>query len=185
MKVTKMINGVGALAIAIVLAACGSANSPKPVNEKPAEAQTVPQPTVAPAPSPTTAEAAPAAPSAVDSPLTSPIAETFQFGTATVESVVLEIDKGAAGVIFARVKGALGDSCTSIAAIDTLEEKGKVNISVKTKRPADLVCSQVVKTFEERVAINLLTKDAGDYVVSVNGMERQMSVDKDGNATVK
>jgi glucose/arabinose dehydrogenase len=184
MKETKMIKWVGAAVLAIALTACNSASTLRPANDKPADSQPAAQPTVAPAPSPTT-ETAPAAPSALDSPLTSPIAETFQFGTATVESVVLEIDKGAAGVIFARVKGALGDSCTSIASVDTRDEKGKVNIDVKTKRPADLICSQVVKTFEERIAINLLTKEAGDYVVNVNGMERQMSVDKDGNATVK
>jgi hypothetical protein len=183
MKATKMIKWVGMLTIAAGLTACGGRATavPKPA-DTPAAAAPAP-PTEPPAqPSPA---ADLGAPSTLGSPLTSPIAEMLVFGEAMVESFALEVDKASPGVVFARVKGALGDSCTSIDRIDTREEKGKVIIIVKTKRPADLICSQVIKTFEERVAINLLTKDAGDYTVSVNGKERQMSVDKDGNATVK
>jgi hypothetical protein len=113
------------------------------------------------------------------------LAETMTVGEAAIDEIALAPNKDNAGILDVKIKGALGDSCTKLGAIDQRDEKGAVKIRVRTERPADMICAQVIKTFEQTVFINLLTKEAGDYVVSVNEVQKTMSVDKDGKATVK
>ncbi len=67
-------------------------------------------------------------------------------------------------------KGSLPDSCTRIAEIETLSGPQGFDITVRTARPANAACAQVITPFEETIPLDIHGFAAGNYTVTVNGV---------------
>ena len=108
------------------------------------------------------------------------MAEPDLAGVAGVEAVTLMLDKSTPPRLVARVTGYLGDACTRLGAIEqTLADK-TIKVNIGTLRPAGKMCAQVIKDFEQEVALNTAGLALGDYTVEINGVSKAFKVDAGG-----
>jgi len=91
-----------------------------------------------------------------------------QTALANVSSVDMVFDD--AGTIIAIASGFFPDSCTAIYESTQTVTTNKVDISLATIRPADMMCSQVVEEFSEPILIDTSELLNGEYTVMVNGV---------------
>ena len=164
----------------LLLSACGSA-SETPTAEAPAAAPVAANTPSATVGSPLTVTSR----GPLDSPIGTPDVKSISptnptTDTATlireaqVESVTVQIQETAPVQVKAIVSGILGDGCTSIHDVTQRQEGSTFYITVRTQRPADAMCTQVVKNYEETVTLETTnmaaSATAGDYIISANGV---------------
>lgn len=89
-------------------------------------------------------------------------------GLAQVESIELLMMESFPVRIRVAIKGTLGDGCTTLSQITQERIKKTFKIILTTKRPADAICIQVLKTFRKSVALDVAGLEAGTYIVDVN-----------------
>jgi inhibitor of cysteine peptidase len=81
--------------------------------------------------------------------------------------------------IHLQVKGDLPDPCTSISSVEQKRIEYTFYVKIMAKRPADVVCAQVLTSFEEIVRLDVHGLKAGVYNVDVNGVKEsfELSID--------
>ena len=97
--------------------------------------------------------------------------DEFIYGNATVESIEVVVLESFPVQINVNASGYLPDSCTKIHTI-TKEKQGNIFlVAIKTVRPADAVCAQVIVPFQEVISLDVYGLKAGIYNVNVNGVK--------------
>ena len=89
---------------------------------------------------------------------------------AQVETVTVQLLESSPVKVVATVSGILGDGCTSIHEVTQSHSNTAFMIKVSTERPADAMCTQVVKSYTETVNLETKGLTAGTYIVSANGV---------------
>lgn len=71
-----------------------------------------------------------------------------------------------------RAAGYLPDGCTFIDedSIEVTRNGNTFNVVLKTKRPADAICTQALVPFEANIPLDVYGLEAGVYTVNVNGV---------------
>ena len=98
---------------------------------------------------------------------------------APVDSVELLLMESFPMQMRALVRGDLPDGCTEISHSGQTTEGNVIRIDLFTRRPAGAICTQALVRYEENILVDILGLPAGDYVVSVNGVEASFSLDVD------
>ena len=169
-----------ALALLVVLLGCAPldrlregdqmpSNQPRP--SAPALAPAAPSLTPAPTPLGADAPPVPAPPTEAVAPIPPP-AGVGLAPVAGVEVLLLESFPVQVQVV---VTGDLPDPCTTIGPIAQARNGNAVTVTLPTVRDPDAFCAQVLVPFTETVPL-AGEFPAGDYTVSVNGVERAFRV---------
>ncbi len=105
------------------------------------------------------------------SPQSGPDIEVVR-GQATVETVEVAIDPSDPSKADVVVRGYLADGCTRIDRVQVKPGRGDllVSVTITTARPADRLCIQVIKPFQQRIAVDIASRAAGSHVVEINGV---------------
>ena len=98
---------------------------------------------------------------------------------APVDSVELLLMESFPPQLRALVRGDLPDGCTEISHSEQTREGNVIRVDLFTRRPADAICTQALVRYEESIPVEILGLPAGDYGVSVNGVEASFSLDVD------
>lgn len=125
----------------------------------------------APAPAQPASTATPAAP-----PPTATIPAPPVIGEAHVESVEVVLLESSPVQAQAIVRGSLPDACTELGEITPVYEAGVFQITLKTTRPAEAVCAQVLAPFETSVTLPVDGLPAAPYTVSANGVRARFAL---------
>ncbi|QLC50277.1 hypothetical protein HWN40_08505 [Methanolobus zinderi] len=69
--------------------------------------------------------------------------------------------------------GYLPDGCTEIDSENTTVERNgnTFNVSLRTIRPKDAICTQALVPFEETIDLDVYGLERGVYTVNINGVE--------------
>jgi inhibitor of cysteine peptidase len=100
-------------------------------------------------------------------------------GLALIESIEILILESFPVQVHVRIKGILGDSCTSLHQITQTRVENTFTITVTTTRPTDAVCADIITQFEETVALDVYGLPAGTYTVDVNGVRDTFTLSVD------
>ncbi len=87
---------------------------------------------------------------------------------APVTDVEARISGTAPARVEITIRGYLPDACTEINSISDQLEGSIIRVTVETRRPADLICAQVIEDFEVRYTLTSIL-GRGSYIVDVNG----------------
>ena len=99
---------------------------------------------------------------------------------AYMTSVSIVVDETASeSPVIVNVSGEVGDPCTEIASIEQTNEDQTIFITITTERPVDLMCAAVLEAFDAEIILDLTGLSAGDYIVSVNGVEETFTLPDD------
>lgn len=176
MKTTTRIAGV--LTLSMILAGCsGAAQQPaaKPA-AKPAENQAAQN-----APGTLDSPISREAPAPLDSPVSRGGAGDMAIADALIESVLLKATDTATPKLTAEIKGVLGDSCTSLGEVTQTRDGKLIRVLVKTKRPKDKMCAQVISELKTTIDIDTQGLAAGDHQVVVNGIIAPFKIAANGS----
>jgi hypothetical protein len=77
--------------------------------------------------------------------------------------------------VSARVHGVIGDGCTELAGVTITREDTSVSITIRSQRPADAICTQIARLYDEVVRIPGEFAP-GHYVLRVNSIETAFDV---------
>jgi inhibitor of cysteine peptidase len=105
----------------------------------------------------------------------------YIYGEAMVESVDIMILESFPVQVNLLARGYLGDGCTYINEIQQERDGNAIQVSITTIRDADMMCTQALVAFEERIPLNVYGLAAGTYTVSVNGVEDKFTLDVDNS----
>lgn len=94
----------------------------------------------------------------------------FIYGNSTVENIEIQMLESFPVQVNVIVQGSLPDNCTEIDRIIEFRDENTFYINIKTKRPADVFCTQVIRPFEETITLDVDGLKAGVYEVNVNGV---------------
>ncbi len=112
-----------------------------------------------------------------------PNADNAQYisGTAVVEDVEILILESFPVQIHAIAKGYLPDGCTEIdeESIEIEKNGNTFDVSIKTTRPADMICTQAIVPFEQVIALDVYGLKKGNYIVNVNGIGASFELSTD------
>lgn len=103
----------------------------------------------------------------------------FIYGNATVEKINLVILESFPVQVHVIASGYLPDGCTEINNIITSREGNTLLITITTKRPADALCTQVIRPFEKTIPLDAVGLKAGIYKVVVNGVSNSFELTVD------
>lgn len=98
---------------------------------------------------------------------------------ATVDSIGVMILESFPVQVHVNVSGYLGDGCTTLGDITTIQEGDTFLVTILSERPADALCTQQLVNFEENVALDVAGLAAGTYTVDVNGVSDTFTLDVD------
>lgn len=94
----------------------------------------------------------------------------FNYGNATVESIEIMVLESFPVQIKVNARGYLPDGCTKIDEITKEKKDNTFLVSIKTVRPADTFCTEVIVPFQEVISLDVYGLKAGIYTVDVNGV---------------
>lgn len=105
----------------------------------------------------------------------------YVYDDAIVEDVEIMILESFPVQARAVASGYLPDGCTKIdEANTTIERNGNVfNVSIRTIRPRDAICTEAIVPFEQTVNLDVYGLDKGTYTVNVNGIEKTFELQTD------
>lgn len=98
---------------------------------------------------------------------------------ANIESVEVALLESFPVQVQVIAKGYLEDSCTEIAEIQKQQIDNTFEITITTKKPADAICAQVIKLFEENISLEAEGLKKGTYTVNVNGKTEEFTLETD------
>jgi len=105
----------------------------------------------------------------------------FIRGEAAVEDVeILFLESFPLGV-HAVASGYLPDPCTEIDEVCVKRDGNHFEVLITTLREADVMCAQVIEEFEQNVPLDVYGLPAGDYIVTVNGIEAEFTFLQDNS----
>ena len=99
--------------------------------------------------------------------------------TATINDVQIVIMESWPLQARAQVSGELGDGCTELGETRSYREGDTIYVTVETVRPAEAICTQQLKMFDESVSLDIEGLPAGTYTVDVNGVTETFTLDQD------
>ncbi|PIR97044.1 MAG: hypothetical protein COT91_03435 [Candidatus Doudnabacteria bacterium CG10_big_fil_rev_8_21_14_0_10_41_10] len=100
-------------------------------------------------------------------------------GIAQVENIDILILESFPVQVNVVASGSFPDSCTEIGLINEIRQDNDFFVSVKTSRPDDVVCAQVITPFEQSIPLSVYGLKAGTYRVDVNGVKDQFILQTD------
>jgi len=105
----------------------------------------------------------------------------FIHGEAVVEDVeILFLESFPLGV-HAVASGYLPDPCTEIDEISVERKRNHFEVLITTLREAEVMCAQVLEAFEENIPLDVYGLPAGDYTVTVNGIDAEFTFVQDNS----
>ena len=105
----------------------------------------------------------------------------FIRGEAVVEDVeILFLESFPLGVHVVP-SGYLPDSCTDIDEISVEREGNHFEVLITTLREAEIMCAQVIEEFEKNIPLDVYGLPAGDYTVTVNGIDAEFTFIQDNS----
>jgi len=114
-----------------------------------------------------------------DSPDKDNNTKKFIYGNATVESIEIMVLESFPVQIKVNARGYLPDGCTKIDEIVKEKKNNTFLVSIKTVRPADTFCTQVIVPFQEVISLEVYGLKAGIYTVDVNGVNGTFELETD------
>jgi hypothetical protein len=103
-------------------------------------------------------------------------------GKAPVDEVEIVIQESFPVQVSAVVRGSLPDACTEINQASS-ERAGRLfTITATTVRSKDMACADVIKPFEEVVALDVLGLAGGVYTVNANGVTATFELQSDNES---
>ena len=94
----------------------------------------------------------------------------YIYGTAVVESTEILILESFPVQIHVSARGYLPDGCTEIDRVETDKDGNTFTVTITTKRPRDLMCTQALVPFEKVVPLDVYGLRGGKYIVIVNNV---------------
>ncbi|MCP4415911.1 MAG: hypothetical protein GY805_04765 [Chloroflexi bacterium] len=110
--------------------------------------------------------------------------ENIILDQAQVNSIAIAILESFPVQVHVSVTGFLGDGCTTLADITMTKTGNTFFIDISKQRPADMICTQQLTTFEELIALDVNGLLAGTYTVDVNGVSDSFTLDMDNVANL-
>ncbi len=104
-----------------------------------------------------------------------------QPGSAMIDSVEVLILESLPVQVTVNVKGNMPDACTTVDEVTTNREGNTFNIQITTKRPAELMCAQVLTPFEQNIPLDVKGLQKGTYTVNVNGVTETFELAEDNS----
>ena len=105
----------------------------------------------------------------------------FIRGDAVVEEVeVVFLESFPLGV-HAVASGYLPDPCTDIDEISVEREGNHFEVLITTLRETEVMCAQVIEVFEQNIPLDVYGLPAGDYAVTVNGIDAEFTFLQDNS----
>jgi archaellum component FlaG (FlaF/FlaG flagellin family) len=95
-------------------------------------------------------------------------------GTLPVEDVTVLIAESYPAQVVLRVRGTLADLCTEVDQITQKRDGATVSVTITVKRTGD-VCAQQIRSTDLNVKLDG-GFTSGQYVVTVNGVERRFTI---------
>jgi len=92
-------------------------------------------------------------------------------GEATVESIEIAILESFPVRVHTALRGSVPDACAEVDTIEQHRDEDRFLLVVRTRRPADEVCAQVVMPFEATGTLAVLGLPAGPYTVTAGEAE--------------
>ena len=92
----------------------------------------------------------------------------YIYGTAVVESIEIQVLESFPVQIHVVAKGYLPDGCTVIDRVEEKRDGNTFTVTITTKRPKDMMCTQAIVPYEKVIPVNVYYLKAGTYVVNVN-----------------
>ena len=89
----------------------------------------------------------------------------YVYGSAVVETIEIAILESFPVQIRAVLRGTVPDACTEIDSIAKQREGSTFTLVVRTRRPAEAVCAQVLSPYETTTGLDVLGLQAGTYTV--------------------
>lgn len=109
----------------------------------------------------------------------SPSDPAMTTGLALIEDIDVLMLESFPVQVHVRMRGVLGDSCTTLDQITQRREGNFFWITVTTRRPAEAMCADVVTVFEQTTALDVYGLPAGTYRVDVNGVQETFTLTAD------
>ena len=100
-------------------------------------------------------------------------------GTAVINSVQIAIMESWPLQAQVQISGELGDGCTELGEIRSYREGNTIYVTVETVRPAEAICTQQLRVFEQSMPLDIEGLPAGTYTVEVNGVTETFTLDQD------
>jgi inhibitor of cysteine peptidase len=94
----------------------------------------------------------------------------YIYGTAVVESIEILVLESFPVQIHVVAKGYLPDGCTEIDRVEEERDGNTFTVTITTKRPKDMMCTQAIVLYEKVVPLDVYGLNAGTYYVNVNGV---------------
>ncbi len=105
----------------------------------------------------------------------------FIRGEAVVEDVeILFLESFPLGV-YAVASGYLPDPCTEIDEISVERKRNHFEVLITTLREAEVMCAQVLEVFKQNIPLDVYGLPAGDYTVTVNGIDAEFTFVQDNS----
>ncbi len=92
----------------------------------------------------------------------------YIYRTAVVESTEIMVLESFPVQIHVVVKGYLPDGCTEIDRVEKERDGNTFTVTITTKRPKDMMCTQAIVPYEKVVPLDVYGLKAGTYDVNVN-----------------
>lgn len=110
----------------------------------------------------------PAVPSASPSP-------AMIVGRIQIESVAVRLAQSFPVQVFARVKGVVGDGCSSLLPVEQSRAANVITLEIKRQRPKDAICTQIAVLFDQDIRLEGEFR-TGEYMLYVNGIAQSFRV---------
>lgn len=85
-----------------------------------------------------------------------------------IESVNVRLAQSFPVQVFARVKGVVGDGCSSLLPIEQSRAGNVITLELKRQRPRDAICTQIAILFDQDIRLEGEFR-TGEYTLNVNG----------------
>ncbi len=105
----------------------------------------------------------------------------FILGEAVVENVEIMFLESFPLQVHAAAVGYFPDPCTEIEDVFVDREGNHFEVLITTLREADVMCIQVIEAFEQVIPLDVYGLPAGDYTVTVNGIEAEFTFLQDNS----
>ena len=105
----------------------------------------------------------------------------FIRGEAVVEGVETVFLESFPLGVHAVASGYLPDPCTDIDEISVEREGNHFIVLITTLREAEVMCAQVIEEFEQNIPLDVYGLPAGDYTVTVNGINAEFAFLQDNS----
>ncbi len=103
----------------------------------------------------------------------------YTYGTAGVESTEIMVLESFPVQIHVVVKGYLPDGCTEIDRAEAKRDGNTFTVTITTKRPKDMMCTQAIVPYEKVVSLDVYGLKAGTYDVNVNSVADSFELSSD------